>query len=208
MIRIVRAAAEGCAPMSTVAPSVPTWPWISCRASGLSRCCRTARRTGRAPYAGSYPASAIQPIACLDARRCSPCSASRAPTLLTSSAAICAICARCKRLKSTIWSMRLTNSGAKALAISAFTCGRASSAGAPSGSAASCAAPRLDVSTSSVLRKSTRFPCESVSCPSSITCKRSVDTSRCAFSNSSKSTMAYGRRRTASVSCPPSSYPT
>ena len=44
--------------------------------------------------------------------------------------------------------------------------------------------------------------------PSSSTCSNTLKTSGCAFSISSKSTTEYGFLRTASVSCPPSSYPT
>mmetsp|Transcript_8800 Transcript_8800/g.29333 ORF Transcript_8800/g.29333 Transcript_8800/m.29333 type:complete len:220 (-) Transcript_8800:913-1572(-) len=56
--------------------------------------------------------------------------------------------------------------------------------------------------------KETSRPCESVTRPSSRTCSKTLNTSACAFSVSSKSTTLYGRRRTASVSCPPSSNPT
>ena len=68
--------------------------------------------------------------------------------------------------------------------------------------------PMLEVMTMMVLVKSTVRPCPSVSRPSSSTCNRTLLTSGCAFSNSSKSTTQYGRRRTASVRRPPSSYPT
>jgi hypothetical protein len=40
------------------------------------------------------------------------------------------------------------------------------------------------------------------------TCRSALKTSGCAFSISSKSTTWWGRRRTASVSLPPSPYPT
>ena len=56
-----------------------------------------------------------------------------------------------------------------------------------------------------VLVKSTVWPWLSVSRPSSSTCSRMLNTSRWAFSISSSSTTEYGRRRTASVSLPPSS---
>src|SRR5438128_1904961 len=59
-----------------------------------------------------------------------------------------------------------------------------------------------------VFLKSTVRPCPSVSRPSSSTCSSTLNTSGCAFSTSSRSTTQYGRRRTASVSAPPSSYPT
>ena len=63
----------------------------------------------------------------------------------------------------------------------------------------------FDVMMMTVLRKSTVRPWASVSRPSSRTCSSVLKTSGCAFSISSKRTTAYGRRRTASVSCPPSS---
>ena len=59
-----------------------------------------------------------------------------------------------------------------------------------------------------VFRKSTTRPWLSVSRPSSRICSRRLKTSGCAFSISSKRMTLYGRRRTASVSWPPSSYPT
>src|SRR6267143_394939 len=68
--------------------------------------------------------------------------------------------------------------------------------------------PMFDVMISTVLRKSTVRPCESVSRPSSRICSRMLNTSGCAFSISSNRITEYGRRRIASVSCPPSSYPT
>ena len=63
----------------------------------------------------------------------------------------------------------------------------------------------FEVMISTVLRKSTVRPWESVRRPSSRICSRTLNTSGCAFSISSNSTTAYGRRRTASVSWPPSS---
>ena len=59
-----------------------------------------------------------------------------------------------------------------------------------------------------VFLKSTVLPFESVIRPSSSTCNSTLNTSGCAFSTSSKRTTEYGFRLTASVSCPPSSYPT
>ena len=65
-------------------------------------------------------------------------------------------------------------------------------------------APRFDVITTTVLVKSTVRPSPSVSRPSSISWSRTFQTSGCAFSISSSSTTEYGRRRTGSVSWPPS----
>ena len=56
--------------------------------------------------------------------------------------------------------------------------------------------------------KSTVLPCESVTLPSSNTCNNTLNTSGCAFSISSNNITEYGFLLTASVNCPPSSYPT
>ncbi len=64
-------------------------------------------------------------------------------------------------------------------------------------------APRFDVIIKMVFLKSTVRLCESVIRPSSSTCSKTLNTSGCAFSISSKRTTEYGLRRTASVNCPP-----
>ncbi len=61
---------------------------------------------------------------------------------------------------------------------------------------------------STVFLKSTDRPWASVSRPSSRIWSSVLNTSAWAFSTSSNSTTENGLRRTASVSCPPSSYPT
>ena len=63
----------------------------------------------------------------------------------------------------------------------------------------------FEVMMMTVFVKSTVRPLPSVRRPSSMICSRMLNTSGCAFSISSNSTTAYGRRRTCSVSCPPSS---
>ena len=68
--------------------------------------------------------------------------------------------------------------------------------------------PKFDVNIIIVFLKSTVLPCESVIRPSSRTCSNTLNTSGCAFSISSNNTTEYGLLLTASVSCPPSSYPT
>ena len=73
---------------------------------------------------------------------------------------------------------------------------------------ANCRAPILDVMIKMVFLKSIFRPNPSVMCPSSNTCKSKLNTSGCAFSISSNRIMEYGLRRTFSVNCPPSSYPT
>jgi hypothetical protein len=63
----------------------------------------------------------------------------------------------------------------------------------------------FEVMMITVLRKSTVRPCPSVRRPSSRIWRSTSKTSVCAFSISSRRTTEYGRRRTASVSWPPSS---
>ncbi len=112
-----------------------------------------------------------------------------------------------------ISSMRLRNSGRNAplSAFSIFSCdSRSSSVSAfcakPSAPPLrTYSVPRLEVMMMIVLRKSTTLPWPSVMRPSSRICRSAFQTSGCAFSISSKSRTRYGRRRTASVSCPPSS---
>ncbi|CPU64812.1 Uncharacterised protein [Mycobacteroides abscessus] len=100
-------------------------------------------------------------------------------------------------------SSRLRNSGLKDARTVLMTASRFS-ASSSIGSTRNCE-PRFDVSTRMTLRKSTVRPWPSVRRPSSSTCRRMSKTSGCAFSTSSSSTTEYGRRRTASVSWPPSS---
>mmetsp|Transcript_11213 Transcript_11213/g.31354 ORF Transcript_11213/g.31354 Transcript_11213/m.31354 type:complete len:282 (+) Transcript_11213:304-1149(+) len=70
------------------------------------------------------------------------------------------------------------------------------------------ALPMFEVRMMTAFLKLTTRPCESVTRPSSRICSRMLKTSPWAFSISSKRMTAYGRLRTASVSWPPSSYPT
>ena len=100
---------------------------------------------------------------------------------------MCAKSTSVKERKRIISSMRLMNSGLK------------KPCGSPS---------KFEVITITVFVKSTVRPWPSVKRPSSRTCNRILKTSECAFSISSNNTTVYPRRRTASVSCPPSSYPT
>jgi hypothetical protein len=83
----------------------------------------------------------------------------------------------------------------------------ASCVGAVSGSAVNVmivSVPAFVVSRMIVLRKSISRPSPSDITPLSNTWKNSSSTSGCAFSTSSSRTTEYGRRRTASVSTPPS----
>ena len=106
----------------------------------------------------------------------------------------------------TISSMRFRNSGRNAsLAAASIRSAPPSGAAAvkPSPRRAS-PAPRFDVMTTTVFVKSTVRPSPSVSRPSSMSWSSTFQTSGCAFSISSSRTTEYGRRRTGSVSCPPS----
>ena len=67
-----------------------------------------------------------------------------------------------------------------------------------------CPAPRFEVMITTVLVKSTVRPSPSVRRPSSMSASSTFQTSGWAFSTSSSSTTEYGRRRTGSVSWPPS----
>mmetsp|Transcript_23138 Transcript_23138/g.64878 ORF Transcript_23138/g.64878 Transcript_23138/m.64878 type:complete len:299 (+) Transcript_23138:302-1198(+) len=69
-------------------------------------------------------------------------------------------------------------------------------------------APTLLVIITTHWVKSTTRPRESVSLPSSSNCNNTLITAEWAFSISSSSTTQKGRLRTASVSCPPLSWPT
>ena len=68
--------------------------------------------------------------------------------------------------------------------------------------------PAFDVMISTTWRKSARRPLLSVSVAWSITCRRMLKMSGCAFSISSSRTTLYGCVRTASTSRPPCSKPT
>ncbi len=169
---------------------------------GSSSSRRTSRFRGRAPNSGSYPcapshamaaSSTCQRICWRKSRRPSPSTASRLMAFKSSGPS---------RLKITTSSMRFRNSGRKCCR-SAPSMSDARWAG--SSSARMASDPMLDVMMMTLWRKSTVRPDPSVSRPSSRTCRRMFQTSGWAFSTSSSKMTAYGRRRMASVSCPPSS---
>ena len=108
-------------------------------------------------------------------------------SLATWRSTILAISARVSWWKSTISSSRFTNSGLKV----------ACTPSTPPGT--------FEVMITTVFLKSTVRPWPSVRRPSSSSCSSTLKTSGWAFSISSSSTTEYGRRRTASVSWPPSS---
>src|SRR5207248_660676 len=141
------------------------------------------------------------------------------------SCAICATSPRASGAKTSFSSSLPHSSGGKAVracsrardACAGSASSRASSLAAPAGwakpigrwlSPAKADAPRLLVRMTAAPEKSIRRPRPSVSCPSSRTWSSSCRTARCAFSASSRSTTQAGLRRTASVSRPPSPYPT
>ena len=144
-----------------------------------------------------------------------PSAAARCTVALSIRRAMAETSARLRRRNTTVESMRLRNSGLKVARSSAMTV--SFTRAKPPSLSSACAkpsfaaldvmafAPTFEVMTSTVLRKSTRRPCASVSTPSSKICSSRFHTSSCAFSISSKSTTDHGRRRTFSVSCPPSS---
>ena len=105
-------------------------------------------------------------------------------------------------------SIRFRNSGRNwirsASVTAAFIASYASSPSPPL-AAAMAVLPTLLVMITTAFLKSTVRPWLSVRRPSSRTWSRTLNTSGCAFSISSSRTTWYGRRRTASVSWPPSS---
>ena len=82
-------------------------------ASGFSRRRWIARLSGRAPYAGSQPASAISSRAPLVGSRVIPRSARRSLSRRSCSSTISASCSRLRASNTTISSIRLRNSGRK-----------------------------------------------------------------------------------------------
>ena len=105
-------------------------------------------------------------------------------------------------------STRLRNSGRKCSpSVSVTACFIDSYAASPLRAplAAIASLPMLLVMITTLFLKSTVRPWLSVSRPSSRTWRRTLKTSGWAFSISSSRTTWYGRRRTASVSWPPSS---
>ena len=110
--------------------------------------------------------------------------------------------------KVTMLSMRLMNSGGKCAEIADCTSWRTGSEMSSSSDSLIKLEPRLLVIMMIVFRNDTWRPWLSCRRPSSRTCKNSCTNSRAAFSISSIKTIEKGRRRTASVSTPPSSNPT
>ncbi len=161
------------------------------------------RRSGRAPYAGSRPFSASQASAGGVMSSVSRRSASRLARRPIWSSAIRSSSGLVSAENTTKSSSRLRNSGLKDARTTSSTCSRLVSS-LLSGSTRYWL-PRLEVRIRMVLRKSTVRPWPSVRRPSSRTWSRMSKTSGWAFSTSSSSTTLYGRRRTASVSWPPSS---
>ncbi len=102
----------------------------------------------------------------------------------------------------TMSSIRFRNSGGKVWTSASSTCSRIFSSRL---SWAMYCEPTFEVMISTVFLKSTVRPWPSVRRPSSMIWSRVLKTSGWAFSISSSRITEYGRRRTASVSWPPSS---
>ena len=133
-------------------------------------------------------------------------SSRRLAIFLSSISAMAAVSSSVSALKTTNSSRRFRNSGRYRSLMAAMT--RLFTSRLSPATSRMRSLPTLLVKTTMQLRKLTVSPFESVSRPSSSSCSIRSKTSPCAFSISSKSTTLYGRRRTASVSCPPSSKPT
>mmetsp|Transcript_24523 Transcript_24523/g.61644 ORF Transcript_24523/g.61644 Transcript_24523/m.61644 type:complete len:227 (-) Transcript_24523:1641-2321(-) len=196
---------------TTTVSSSSKSPRSSALASGVSSSRCTARFTGRAPYTGSKPRAAMNSIALSATSRVIFLSFSRLATRATCSPTICLICTRLSGSKKRNSSMRLMNSGRKLARTAAITRSRDASTAAGSTEpidSSMLPLPRLLVMMSTAFLKPTTRPWLSVTRPSSRICSRTLNTSGCAFSTSSNRMTQYGLRRTASVSCPPSSKPT
>ena len=176
------------------------------------------RFTGRAPYWGSCPCWLSQSTVSCVALSCIPAAWRRSFRPANCRPTMARVCSALRGWKTTISSMRLMNSGRRKAASAAWASVASASDAAASSTAIlwsradanrspRASAPALDVMMIRVLRKSTSRPLLSVRRPSSRTWSRMLNTSGWAFSISSRSTTLYGRRRTASVSCPPSSWP-
>mmetsp|Transcript_18106 Transcript_18106/g.51527 ORF Transcript_18106/g.51527 Transcript_18106/m.51527 type:complete len:270 (+) Transcript_18106:182-991(+) len=169
------------------------------------------RLSGRAPYTGSKPTSVRKSSAAslivIVIRRSSRRPCRRCVSILTISLRF----SLPRLLKMTCSSMRFKNSGLKFCFIAFVTRWRINSwsPGAldPFKSKISWL-PMLLVKMQMVFLKLTLLPLLSVNRPSSSNCNMTLKTSGCAFSISSNNNTEYGFRRTASVSWPPSSYPT
>mmetsp|Transcript_9329 Transcript_9329/g.30795 ORF Transcript_9329/g.30795 Transcript_9329/m.30795 type:complete len:203 (+) Transcript_9329:55-663(+) len=149
--------------------------------------CWSARFTGRAPYAGSYPAAARWANAASVRRRPIFLDVRRSRTRCTWMRTMLSIWSSPSGEKTINSSTRLTNSGRKLARTAPSTC---SLAAAPTSGLTRNCDPMLDVMMMIALRKLTTRPCESVTRPSSRIWSRMLNTSLCAFSISSKSTTA------------------
>ena len=134
-----------------------------------------------------------------------PRSRTRSVSSATWSSTILRMSSRESRSKITVSSTRFRNSGLKVVDRTSSIWPRTFSSSA---SAAMNCEPTFEVMISTELVKLTVRPWPSVSRPSSMIWSRTLKTSGWAFSISSSKITAYGRRRTASVSWPPSSKPT
>ena len=172
-------------------------------ASGFSSRRCTTRLSGRAPNAGSYALAREQVAGRVGdlERRCGARRGARRRSSCRST--IGGSRPRVSRRKMTVSSTRFRNSGRNVRR--AARPRRARAGLGSSRSSRMNSEPAFEVMIRIALRKSTVRPWPSVRRPSSSTCSRTLKTSAWAFSISSSRITAYGRRRTASVSWPPSS---
>mmetsp|Transcript_20043 Transcript_20043/g.55734 ORF Transcript_20043/g.55734 Transcript_20043/m.55734 type:complete len:225 (+) Transcript_20043:371-1045(+) len=185
-------------------------PLISMRLSVVTTVDSKYRSTGRAPKLGVYDASRMALTPLLSSSILIPFGARRRLIPFMDFWRTFSSCSMPRELNMTMAERRLRNSGANECRTFSITLLCAASiwcSGEFSVSPSKNSAPMLLVRMITVLVKSTVRPLESVSLPSSSTCKRIVSTFGCAFSTSSRRTTVYGFFRTASVSCPPSSCP-
>mmetsp|Transcript_26063 Transcript_26063/g.40779 ORF Transcript_26063/g.40779 Transcript_26063/m.40779 type:complete len:231 (-) Transcript_26063:1386-2078(-) len=158
-------------------------------ARGVSSSRRTARCSGRTPYTGSYPMSAMKDSAASEHRMEMFLSLS----LLFSTFTCCLTIRRMSSLPSELnmicSSSLFKNSGRKRRFISSITrCLISWSVSGVPPSSKMTSDPMFDVKMMMVFLKLTVRPCPSVTRPSSRTCSKTLNTSGCAFSISSKRT--------------------
>ena len=171
------------------------------------------RLSGRAPKFSSYPSSANHNRASSVNFALRSCSCRRSWISFICKSTILVISSLVRVENMIISSMRLRNSGRNVdfNALSILSCDSRSSSllsGCKNPSVPPFfinSVPRLLVMIKTVFRKSTTWPCPSVRRPSSKIWSSEFQISGWAFSISSNKITRYGRRRTASVSWPPSS---
>eukprot|EP00955_Chlamydomonas_euryale_P106384 365702-Chlamydomonas_euryale.AAC.14 len=168
-------------------------PDTTMRLRSVITCCSSQRRSGRAPYAGSYAAAVACASAASESARLMFFGCKRLPSSATSRRAMPPSWAALRGSNTTMSSSRLRNSGRKKVRTADSTWARAAARAAGSSalpdaaSASSASLPRFDVMMTIVLAKFTVRPLASVTRPSSRMDSSTLKTSACAFSTSSNS---------------------